>query len=173
MNHIKEIGGGILLIHLPVHHDVRGSFFKLMDNRVQQISSYTLCQLNYVTNKNKFTLRGLHYQKEPFAESKIFRVLTGVVQVVAFNIRHNSPFYKETFTYNLERPDEALLVPKGFATGYCTLENNTAVLYSSDMDYHPEFEAGLRWNDPAVKIANLSFEHLITSDKDRQWQDFE
>lgn len=172
MKLVEIIGGDILLLQMPVFSDERGSFIKLADNRLQEIRSYEQRQLNYVVNKEKFTCRGLHYQKESFAESKIFRAITGVIQVVAFNVQKGSPFYKRTFAAKIDGADMALWVPRGFATGYCTLEENTVVLYSSDNDYHPEAEGGLRWNDPAIAVADLPFEQLIISEKDRQWQDF-
>ena len=172
MKLIENIGGNILLLQMPVFSDERGSFIKLADKRLQDIRTYEQRQLNYVFNKKKFTCRGLHYQKQNFSESKIFRTLTGAIQVVAFNIQIDNSFFKRTFAAKLDRPDIALWIPRGFATGYCTLEDNTAVLYSSDNDYHPEAEAGLRWNDPAIGAVDLPFEHLIISEKDREWQDF-
>lgn len=172
MKLIENIGGDILLLQMPVFSDERGFFIKLADKRLQQIRSYEQRQLNYVLNKEKFTCRGLHYQKESLAESKIFRAITGAIQVVAFNVQTGSPVYKKTYTKKLDRPDIALWVPRGFATGYCTLKEHTIVLYSSDNDYHPEAEGGLRWNDPAIAATDLPFEHLIISEKDRQWQDF-
>lgn len=172
MKLIEDIGGNILLLQMPVFNDERGSFIKMADQRLQEIRVYEQRQLNYVANKKKFTCRGLHFQKDGFAESKIFRALTGMMQVVAFNVQPGSPFYKKTFTAKLDRADIALWVPRGFATGYCTLKDDTTVLYSSDNDYYPEAEAGLRWNDPAIATVDLPFEQLVISEKDRQWQDF-
>ncbi len=172
MKLIEDIGGGVLLLQMPIFKDERGSFIKLADKRLQEIRDYEQRQLNYVVNKKKFTCRGLHYQKGNFAESKIFRAITGSVQVVAFNVQAGSPFYKKTFTKKLDSADIALWVPRGFATGYCTLEDDTAVLYSSDNDYHPEVEAGLRWSDPAITVMDLPYDQLIISEKDGQWQNF-
>jgi len=172
MKLIEEIGGGILFLQMPVHSDDRGEFIKFMDRGLQAIRPYEQRQLNYVVNKQKFTSRGLHYQKGKYAESKIFRVLAGSIYLVALNVDNGSLFYKKTFTAKLKRADTAIWVPHGFATGYCTLEDNTLVLYSSDNDYHPEAEAGLRWDDPLIKIPDLDYQQLIISEKDRQWRDF-
>lgn len=172
MKLLKEIGGGILLLQMPVFLDERGSFIKLWDKRLLEIRSYEQKQLNYVVNKQRYTCRGLHFQKGNLAESKIFRVLSGSIQLIAFGVQKGSPFYRQTFTERLSKPDLALWVPREFATGYCTLEDHTTVLYSSDNDYHPEAEAGLRWNDPAIGYTGLPFGSLMISEKDGNWPDF-
>lgn len=172
MEIISELGGKILLLQMPVFGDERGQFIKLFDRRLTHIRPYHQKQLNFVQNKTQFTCRGLHYQYTPFCESKIFRVITGSIQVVAFSIDSQSSVYGQTFSAILNQPDKAIWVPRGFATGYCTLEANTAVLYSSDNDYHPEAEAGLRWDDPAIRLPDLPMESLIFSNKDLSWPDF-
>lgn len=169
---VVEEFGGLLLLQMPVFSDERGQFIKIADRRLSEISAYEQRQMNYVLNREKFTCRGLHYQKGDFAESKIFRALTGSILVVAFNVQPQSPQFKKTFSRAIDRPDLALWVPRGFATGYCTLVENTAVLYSSDNDYHPQSEAGLRWNDPSLSIRNLPDAELIISEKDTRWPDF-
>jgi dTDP-4-dehydrorhamnose 3,5-epimerase len=164
--------GGLYLLQMPIFSDERGLFVKLADKRLTEIRAYDQRQLNYVLNKKKFTCRGLHYQKNDYAESKIFRALTGSILVVAFNVQPQSSQFKKTFSKIIDRPELALWVPRGFATGYCTLEENTTVLYSSDNDYHPEAEAGIRWNDPSLRIRNLPHADLVISEKDTVWMDF-
>ena len=172
MKLVKETGGGILLLQMPVFSDERGSFIKLADLRLNEIHPFEQRQLNYVTNNKKFTCRGLHYQKGEFAESKIFRVLKGSAKIIAFNVDRKSSYHQHTFSESISQPDLALWIPRGFATGYCTLEDETIVLYSSDNDYHPETESGLRWNDPHLNIPDLHLHELFISEKDMRWPDF-
>jgi dTDP-4-dehydrorhamnose 3,5-epimerase len=172
MKILKEIGAGVLLLEMPAFHDERGSFIKLADSHLDEIRTYEQRQLNYVVNKNKFTCRGLHYQSGKFAESKIFRVLQGSMQLVLFNVDTGSHFYRSSYSQLIDRPEIAVWVPRGFATGYYTLEDSTTVLYSSDNDYHPEAEMGLRWNDPCLKNLSLPpYQTLAISEKDQTWPD--
>ena len=173
MKLIKETGSGIMLFQAPAFSDERGIFIKLADQRFNEIRPFEQRQLNCVINKKKFTCRGLHYQQGQFAESKIFRVLQGSIQLVLFNVDRSSNFHKLTYSQVIDRPELAVWVPRSFATGYCTLNDSTAVLYSSDNDYHPGAEAGLRWNDPCLKIEGLSADRLFISEKDMKWPDFE
>lgn len=172
MEIIESLDGEILLLQISVFTDERGAFFKLLDSTINTIRPYQQRQLNYVQTKQKFTCRGLHYQTGEFAESKIFRVLNGSIQVVVFNIDEKSVFFKHTFTRTLSHPAQALWIPKGYATGYCTLDDDTDVLYSSDTDYFPQSENGLRWNDPSLNFTGLPLESLNISAKDRAWKDF-
>ena len=172
MKMIAEIGAGVLLLEMPASSDERGSFIKLADFRLDKIRRFEQRQLNYVVNKHKFTCRGLHYQPGEFAESKIFRVLQGSIQLVLVNVDSMSHFYKLTYSQLIERPELAVWVPRGFATGYYTLEDSTTVLYSSDNDYHPEAEMGIRWNDPCLKNISLPpYQALAISEKDQAWPD--
>jgi dTDP-4-dehydrorhamnose 3,5-epimerase len=172
MKIVREIGAGVLLLEMPAFSDERGSFIKLADSRLSEIRPYEQRQLNYVVNKKKFTCRGLHYQSGEFAESKIFRVLQGSIQLVLLNVDGTSQFYTSTYSQLIDRPELAVWVPRGFATGYCTLGDSTTVLYSSDNDYRPEAEMGLRWNDPCIKKVSLPpYEALAISEKDRAWPD--
>jgi dTDP-4-dehydrorhamnose 3,5-epimerase len=172
MKLIKETAGGILLLQMPAFSDERGSFIKLADLQLDKIRSFEQRQLNCVINKKKFTCRGLHYQQGEFAESKIFRVLKGSIQVVTINIDKRSSYYKHALSESISQPDLALWIPRGFATGYCTLEDETTVLYSSDNDYHPEAEAGMRWDDPCLGNVKIpAYETLIISAKDLAWPD--
>jgi len=172
MKLIKETESGIMLLQIPAFSDERGIFIKLADQRLNEIRPFEQRQLNCVINKKKFTCRGLHYQEGEFAESKIFSVLKGSIQVVACNIDNRSSYYKQTFSELISQPDIALWIPRGFATGYCTLEDETTVLYSSDNDYHPEAEGGVRWDDPCLMNTKLpAYKNLIISVKDLAWPD--
>ena len=132
------------------------------------LQHYTVRQINYVVSVEKHTLRGLHYQQGEAAESKIFRVVKGSAQIAFADVRPDSPTYKTATTLVLDSPKQAIAIPRGFATGYCTLTDNTTMLYSSDNDYDISTEAGLLWNDPKLKIDWL-VENPILSEKDKAW----
>lgn len=173
MKLISDLGGGILLLQMPVFRDNRGQFIKLDDQRLQLIRAYEQRQLNYVTSEKKFTFRGLHYQKDSFSESKIFHLISGSVLVIGFDVRRGSNTFKKTFSVRIDRTDIAVWTPRGIATGYCTLEENSSVLYSSDNDYNPGAECGIRWNDPLLLLEDFPTRSPFVSDKDMMWPDFQ
>lgn len=151
--------------------DERGSFTKFFDSSLMLGHSFVIKQQNFVVTEMKDTFRGLHYQKEPHAEAKIFRVLNGRIKLVIFDTRPNSPTYKKSAMVQLADPNSAIFVPKGYATGYLTVEDNTQVLYMSDENYHPESERGISIFDNVISV-QLSIEKSTLSEKDAQWPDW-
>ncbi|MFY0628610.1 MAG: dTDP-4-dehydrorhamnose 3,5-epimerase family protein [Reichenbachiella sp.] len=148
--------------------DERGRFIKFFDEVLLSEHSFSMCQQNYVQTKSKYVLRGLHYQVNEAAEAKIFRVIEGSIQLCAVDIRPESTTYLKTTLAILKPLRDAYLIPRGFATGYLTLEPNTTVLYMSDNHYAPNQEKGIRPNDPRLAIAWQS-EHYSLSEKDKNW----
>lgn len=113
------------------------------------------------------TIRGLHYQLEPHAQTKLVRVLTGRVLDVAVDIRRGSPTFGQHVAVELSADGlEQLFVPAGFAHGFCTLEPDTIVAYKVDAFYSRECERGILWNDPALGIAWPAYAGAVVSDKD-------
>lgn len=150
------------------HHfqDERGHFVKAFDGIKE--ADFKIAQSNCVTSHDKGTLRGLHMQDMPFSEAKIFTVVRGSIQLVcAYMGQSNSPKHK-TYSFEIDNTSTSLMVPKGYATGYLTLEDDTTVLYFSDELYKPESERGVRWDDPSLNI-NWKIEPLFVSEKDKQW----
>ncbi len=160
----------IQLIQLPTHTDDRGSFVKIFQSVNKDLEEFTVHQVNYVTSA-KNTLRGMHYQTGNHAEAKFFRVITGSIQLVCFCINPTNKSFTKSFSYRLNTPTQGILVPKGFATGYLTLQENTAVLYLSDNDYNLNAEKGLRWDDPLLKVSWDSQSPSV-SKKDNNWPNF-
>jgi dTDP-4-dehydrorhamnose 3,5-epimerase len=128
------------------------------------------CQDNHSLSRLAGTLRGLHFQHEPHAQAKLVRCLRGRIFDVAVDVRPQSPTFKQWIGVELSADsDLQLLVPKGYAHGFLTLEPDCEVAYKVDAHYAPEADAGIAWNDPELAIewplpAGLATPHL--SDKD-------
>lgn len=113
-------------------------------------------------------LRGLHYQLQPYAQTKLVRVLHGAILDAAVDLRKGSPTYGRSFTIELSGENKRqLLIPQGFAHGYSVLSPVAEVLYKCDRFYHKPSEAGIMYNDPALGIDwQIPENQIIVSDKD-------
>jgi dTDP-4-dehydrorhamnose 3,5-epimerase len=110
-------------------------------------------QDNHALSRERGTVRGLHYQLPPAAQAKLIRVARGAIHDVVVDIRRGSPTFGRHVATELSAAAwNQLLVPAGFAHGYCTLEPDTEVLYKVSAPYAPEHERGIRWDDPALGI---------------------
>lgn len=126
-------------------------------------------QDNQSLSVEKNILRGLHFQSPPFAQDKLLRCLTGSFLDVAVDIRKNSETYGKFITKEISAESfEQILVPKGFAHGFLTLEPNTTVLYKVTNYYSAEHDHGLLWNDRDLNIPwGIDDDQAILSDKDK------
>ena len=134
------------LLRNPIFIDNRGVFAPLTfekKNDVEYVNK-TWIQSNLSVNPNKWTIRGLHYQKEPFAQSKLVKVITGRIIDFVVDIRTDSEDLGKCYVYDV-KPDYELYVPKGFAHGFMTLEYNTIVQYLVDEKYSKESEGSIFW----------------------------
>lgn len=124
-------------------------------------------QFNHSVNKIKGTFRGFHYQLPPFSEVKLIRCVRGKVFDVIVDIRKNSKTFLKHFSVELSEENmKMLLIPKGFAHGFLTLEDNSHMIYHHTEYYKPGFEGGLRFDDPLLKI-DLPELPKIISEKDK------
>lgn len=172
MELINTLLDDVHVIKSPAFYDQRGGFVKLFNQQSALLDNYQIKQVNFVQNKEKNTIRGLHYQTGQFAESKFFRILRGRIQLAFIDLRDPSNADgTKAATIILDKPDIGVLVPRGFATGYLTLDDHTDVLYYSDNIYEPKSEKGIRWDDPLFKIQWLAFNPDL-SQKDRNWSNF-
>ncbi|MBU5349349.1 dTDP-4-dehydrorhamnose 3,5-epimerase [Paenibacillus lautus] len=153
-----------------VHGDHRGFFMESYNDSLikQHGINYNFIQDNQSLSAEAGVLRGLHYQLNPKAQTKLIRVLTGAIYDVIVDIRKSSPTFGQWMGVILsEHNHRQLLVPKGFAHGFCTLVPNTQVLYKVDEYYSLEHDRGILWNDPALGI-DWPTSSPILSDKDQR-----
>ena len=158
------------LITNPVFVDHRGTFAPLSLNSFDK----NWLQSNISINPELFTLRGLHFQVGEKAQSKLIKVITGSIVDFVVDIREDSPEYMKLYHYSM-KPGDELLVPRGFAHGFMTTNQNTVVQYLVDNDYSPESEGSIFWKeiDGLYDVLNLfslfselNDEDITMSDKD-------
>lgn len=111
-------------------------------------------QDNQSSSDRIWTVRGLHFQRPPFAQTKLIRVLSGAILDVVVDLRRSSSTFGKHVVVELDgESGEQLFVPKGFAHGFCTLQPRTVVFYKVDQVYAPSHDGGVYWADPALAIA--------------------
>jgi len=170
---VLETGIADVKLIEPVRHaDSRGFFsevFKENELRKHAID-IDFVQDNHSLSVSKGVVRGLHFQIAPFAQAKLLRVTAGSIFDVAVDIRDGSPSFGRHVAVVLSATDwNQILIPEGFAHGYCTLEPNTEVIYKVSAYYSPSHDCGLLWNDPALGIAwPVGADEALVSDKDRK-----
>ncbi len=146
---------GLLLVTPRVYSDDRGFFkeiYKFSEFFAAGIQK-PFVQANHSLSK-KNTLRGLHYQKKPFAQAKLVRVLRGEIFDVAVDIRRGSPFYGKYVSVSLSADRAKMFfIPEGFAHGFLTLSEEAEVEYLCSEVYSPQHEQGIMFNDPTLNIS--------------------
>jgi dTDP-4-dehydrorhamnose 3,5-epimerase len=129
-------------------------------------------QSNVSSNRSKGTLRGMHWQNEPFAEDKLIRCAQGAIHLVMLDLRAGSATFKQWAAVELRSGDyKTALLPKGLAAGFLTLEDDSEVIYHMSEFFRPEYAAGARYDDPAFGIV-WPVPVRVISEKDRSWPDF-
>lgn len=163
---------GAFIIDLEEKSDDRGFFARTFC--AQEFENHglkpTVAQCNLSFNHQKGTLRGMHYQLLPAAETKLIRCTQGAIYDVIVDMRPNSPTYLSHIGVELTSENRrALYVPEMFAHGYQTLTDSAEVVYQVSEFYTPGYERGLRYNDPLLEI-NWPLEVTIISEKDQNWE---
>ncbi len=127
-------------------------------------------QSNISFNERAGTLRGMHYQKEPYAEIKLVRCTRGGIYDVIVDLRDDSTTYRQWFALELTESNHRMLyIPKGFAHGFLTLSDDTEVFYQHSEFYTPSAASGFMWNDASLNIKWPDMAAYIMSDQDRSW----
>lgn len=165
---------GTRVLTLDRKSDDRGFFARTFCERelLEKGVEFPVRQCNVSYNEKRGTLRGMHYQAPPHEESKIVWCLSGRVFDVVVDLRHDSPSFGEYMALELSAENGKMLyIPKGFAHGFLTLEDQTALFYWMSEFYQPGAERGLRYNDPALDL-EWPFEPVVISDRDQTYADF-
>ena len=171
MPFIKTEFPGLLIFEPRVFEDNRGYFFESYN---QKLFSDEGVEINFVQDNQASStfgvIRGLHFQLDPFAQTKLIRCLSGTIIDAVVDIRKNSPTYGKAYTIELSAENKKqLLVPKGFAHGYSVISETAEVFYKCDEFYHKESEGGIAWNDPALNIDwQIPADKSTVSDKDQK-----
>jgi dTDP-4-dehydrorhamnose 3,5-epimerase len=151
--------------------DARGLFSETWSDRLfrSEIANVTFVQDNQSVTSKKGTVRGLHFQKPPFAQGKLVRVVRGSILDIAVDIRKGSPTYGQHVATKLDAAEGMQLwVPTGFLHGFCTLEDETEVFYKVTSYYSSSHDAGVLWNDQDLGIQwPVDAGSAVLSDKDR------
>jgi dTDP-4-dehydrorhamnose 3,5-epimerase len=162
------------IIELKKMGDQRGFFARAWCQREFDehglVSQVVQANLSY--NKAKGTLRGMHYQRAPYAETKLIRCIRGALYDVIIDLRPDSPTYMQWLGVELTTENHKMLyVPEGFGHGFQTLVDNTEAFYQVSEFYTPNAEGGIRYDDPAFNI-EWPLEVQVISDKDKSWPDY-
>lgn len=157
----------LLIIKPRIFSDSRGYFFETYNKTTFQQAGILaeFVQDNQSCSK-KGTLRGLHYQADPYAQGKLVRVIRGSVLDIAVDIRKGSKTYGKHFSIELSAENQLQFwLPAGMAHGFMALEDETIFCYKCTNTYNKESEGGIKWNDPQLKI-NWMADNPLVSDKD-------
>jgi len=163
----------VLLLRSSIHTDLRGYFFESYN---KMLSSKMNLKVDFVQDnesKSDFgVLRGIHFQKPPFEQSKLVRVIKGKVQDIAVDLRPTSQTYKQYVSVILDDENkEQLFIPKGFGHAFLTLSKYAIVAYKVDCIYDKGSDSGIKYDDSSINIDwELDKNQIILSDKDKSLQ---
>jgi dTDP-4-dehydrorhamnose 3,5-epimerase len=166
---------GVFEIHVEPKQDERGFFARTWCQREFDAQGFTskLVQCSISINTRLGTLRGLHYQAAPHGETKVVRCTKGAIYDVILDLRPGSRTYRRWTSLLLTSEKcNSVYIPEGCAHGFLTLEDETEVFYQMSEFFNAESARGIRWNDPAFRIAWPGRVEII-SDRDRTCPDFE
>ncbi len=162
---------GLLIIHPKVFQDARGYFYESYNEKL--FKDHDL-DFNFVqdneSQSGRDVIRGLHYQLAPWAQTKLLRVLEGVIFDVAVDLRKNSPTYGKWKGIEISAENKLqILIPKGFAHGFRVISENAKVFYKCDEFYQPQAERGILFSDEKLGICwGIDSDKAIVSDKDKE-----
>lgn len=175
MNFIKTKIDGLTIIEPSVFADDRGFFMETYNQKVfaENGIDVQFIQDNH-SRSTKGVLRGLHFQKPPFAQDKLVRCVRGEVLDVAVDIRQDSPTFGQHEAILISEENKRMVfIPKGFAHGFLVLSDVAEFQYKCSNLYNKESEGGLLYNDPELNIDWPNLENLILSEKDKLWPKLE
>ena len=171
MNVIKTDLDGVVIIEPRIFNDDRGYFFESFSERdfFANVREIHFVQDN--ESKSSYgVLRGLNFQKPPFAQSKLVRVIKGAVLDVAVDIRVGSPTFGKYVAVELSADNHRqFFIPRGFAHGFSVLSDEVIFQYKCDNFYAPQYEGAIAWNDPSLNIDwRIPADDVVLSEKDKK-----
>jgi dTDP-4-dehydrorhamnose 3,5-epimerase len=162
---------GLIIFEPAVFEDSRGYFYESYNERLFHENNIHIKFVQDNQSRSTYgVVRGLHFQRPPYAQTKLVRVFKGAILDAVVDLRTESPTYGETFSIELsEENKRQLLVPKGFAHGFSVISPFAEVMYKCDEYYNKESEGGLIYNDPQLAIDwKIPADKMIISEKDKQ-----
>lgn len=165
---------GVFAVKIELNSDDRGFFARSWC--VKEFERHglnpKLVQCNISFNTRQGTLRGMHYQADPFGEAKLVRCTAGAIYDVVLDLRPQSPTFKQWMAFVLSSENRDMLyIPEGVAHGFLTLADNTEIAYQMSEFYHSDLSRGVRWNDPTFNI-QWPKPVAVISERDRTYPDF-
>lgn len=159
---------GLFILEPRIFHDARGYFYESYNQqKLKELGIDTIFVQDNQSYSQKGVIRGLHFQKPPFAQAKLVRVIKGKVLDVAVDIRKSSPTYGQHYSVILTGENHRqFYIPEGFAHGFVALEDDSIFTYKCSQFYHKESEMSIRYNDPTLNIDWGLTETPIMTEKD-------
>lgn len=170
MNIAKTAIDGVLIIESRVFEDSRGYFFESFSQREFSEAIFPVKFVQDNESKSSYgVIRGLHFQKPPFTQSKLVRVVSGAVLDVAVDIRRGSPTFGQHVAVELSAANRRqLFIPRGFAHGFAVLSEEVVFQYKCDNYYAPQAEGTIAFDDPTLNIDwKIPVREMVLSEKDR------
>ena len=175
MNFTKTKISNLIIIEPTVFGDKRGYFFESFNQKkFEETVSKTYFLQDNESKSTKGVLRGIHFQKPPFAQAKLVRCIEGRVIDVAVDIRKESPHYGKHVSIELSGENKRqLFIPRGFAHGFAVLSETAVFAYKVDNIYAPKYDSGIKFNDKDLNINwVLNEEDVQLSAKDKNLESF-
>ena len=166
----KYFDDAVVLLKPKKFYDKRGFFSELYNkNSLKKLKIKDIfVQDNYSFSKKKGIIRGLHFQKPPFDQAKLVRVIKGKILDIVLDIRNNSPHYGKIKKFILSKENwHQIFIPSGFAHGFVTLSNFTEVEYKVSNFYSKKHEVTIMWNDPTLSVNWILKQKEILNNKDK------
>jgi len=167
---------GVIIFEPAVYPDERGFFFESYNKKLFQANQISN---EFVQDNQSYSvygvIRALHFQQEPFAQSKLVRVIQGKILDVVLDVRYGSPGFGKIFCIELSAENKKqLFIPKGFAHGFSVLSESADLAYKCDQFYNKQSEAGIRYNDPLLNIDwQIPADRQLVSEKDAILPEFD
>lgn len=167
---------GAFIIEPEIFKDERGFFARSFSEKefADHGLNTRMAESHISFNRKRYTIRGLHFQTDPFAQAKLVRCTRGAIYDVIVDLRPASPTFKQWFGQELTAENRLMLyVPAGFAHGYQTLADDSEMFYQVSEFYAPASCGGVRWNDPAFAIRWPAMDGVTLNERDQSYPDFE